>query len=312
MGIGNAAGGSRRPARSAPAHYPSWGLGTESIAEINPAAVTSLPLMGIGNQLPPVRDEPVFHHSLPLMGIGNHRRPTRRPSWRSPHYPSWGLGTHQRRPNAAQHLLLITPHGDWEHPPPPGQMIGTSNSLPLMGIGNRRTLPAPRRPAPAHYPSWGLGTPTRRAPTAPSRPHYPSWGLGTTCPPVAQQPRPPLITPHGDWEHSFSRRARVRPSAAHYPSWGLGTPAPSPRSPTGGHPHYPSWGLGTRSTRTSTSSPSGSLPLMGIGNEIVSGADAQPYVSLPLMGIGNSGLAGQTPQHPRSHYPSWGLGTRWT
>ena len=74
-----------------------------------------------------------------------------------------------------------------------------------------------------------------------------------------------------------------------------------------------------------------SLPLMGIGNRrgLVDERRVEPLItphgdweratpapvtwpppgSLPLMGIGNSGPHGRTPQHPRSHYPSWGLGT---
>ena len=146
MGIGN-----RRlsgsPKAMGSTHYPSWGSGTQALADMGVSMLDSLPLMGIGNDasdIVPV-DSPVDSLplmgignsqrvrvspaagmlSLPLMGIGNRPAPLRYRRPRSPHYPSWGSGTRD------------------ELDPPDGRL---PHSLPLMGIGNpRRPKPMPSR-----------------------------------------------------------------------------------------------------------------------------------------------------------------------
>ncbi len=215
---------SRRGTGPPRTHYPSWGLGTEVVGHhgervhelITPhgdwepfhnvveAKVLrgSLPLMGIGNPdllgvAPPPLDELITPHgdwepgkpdkrrgrdhlSLPLMGIGNPL---------------------EDAPGRMSRAVLITPHGDWEPPSQRSMIVPAACSLPLMGIGN----PGPGRssclPSAPHYPSWGLGTRTRR-----------------------RRPRSPgrLITPHGDWEPP-ARIARCRSCSVHsLPLMGIG------------------------------------------------------------------------------------------
>ena len=54
---------------------------------------------------------PIFH-SLPLMGIRNNLDDLCHDFVPVPHYPSWGLGITNTVTMSAQHLDLITPHGD--------------------------------------------------------------------------------------------------------------------------------------------------------------------------------------------------------
>ena len=96
--------------------------------------------MGIGNFPPGAADGQDICSSLPLMGIGN-------PVWYAAdydpetgaHYPSWGSET-RPRPNDA--------------------LLPSVDSLPLMGIGNMRSMSL-YAVAATHYPSWGSETPPR-------------------------------------------------------------------------------------------------------------------------------------------------------
>ena len=145
-------GGERR------AHYPSWGLGTELPDWDSVSAVLSLPLMGIGNLMPPDR----MMTSLSLItphGDWEHSCYALRRRVCHPHYPSWGLGTTvSRTANTVEVASLpLMGIGNPRFPafPPPL----SENSLPLMGIGNEPRRVSAVHHVQAHYPSWGLGTP---------------------------------------------------------------------------------------------------------------------------------------------------------
>ena len=182
MGIGNRALISRSLVRET-AHYPSWGSGT-SFRSRSPDRID---------------------FSLPLMGIGNYRHPgLRRPAEPS-HYPSWGSGTQEVRADGVwtvytslplmgigngihlgiphEVLVLITPHGDREHPGTRCSSSGSGPSLPLMGIGN-----------------W--------APSSSSNASFafslPLMGIGNVRARQAAYRETQLITPHGDREPPYS------------------------------------------------------------------------------------------------------------
>ena len=76
-------------------HYPSWG--SETGCEVR---AHSLPLMGIGNMMPQIRQCRISSDfSLPLMGIGNQiERPAPSPGLPQSHYPSWGSETRWHDP----------------------------------------------------------------------------------------------------------------------------------------------------------------------------------------------------------------------
>ena len=140
--------------------------------------------------------------SLPLMGIGNNIGPGTTSSSSPSHYPSWGSGTVARKvgqarraeahyPSWGSGTLTIRPRpdsGEQAHYPSWGS--GTSHhrarkgvvmtSLPLMGIGND-----------GEEPPGEDQTPTS---------HYPSWGSGTSATELSLHAVIPLITPHGDRE----------------------------------------------------------------------------------------------------------------
>ena len=86
-----------QPAADCPgisAHYPSWGLETAGQSQAARSTTRSLPLMGIGNVVNPIRVAAV-PDLITLMGIGNP--------------PGAGL--------TARTGKLITPHGDWKPRP---------------------------------------------------------------------------------------------------------------------------------------------------------------------------------------------------
>ena len=178
-----------------------------------------------------------------------------------------GIGNHAQIPAPiVQHLVLITPHGDWE----------------------RAVCQFPVVPHQPHYPSWGLGTRLALRSLLPySRlitPHG-DWELGRTAMEViAATTSLPLM---GIGNPPLGAGADVKGRRAHYPSWGLGTRSASPSAPAShvslplmgignpsppppdvavSLPHYPSWGLGTGTHGTHTANADTSLPLMGIGN----------------------------------------------
>ena len=73
MGIGNYHR-VRRIVLREEAHYPSWGLETNTTWQIRTPSVSfSLPLMGIGNPITGAVETHGLSDSLPLMGIGNPR-----------------------------------------------------------------------------------------------------------------------------------------------------------------------------------------------------------------------------------------------
>ena len=312
MGIGNVTGRPAQVARSSCRlitphgdweHRPTVTMRTTSRS--------SLPLLGIGNKQPPPchrRDlvlitphgdwEPAAWSAsraassahYPSWGLGTRR--SRRWGWvRWPaHYPSWGLGTRKARHREPRHLVLITPHGDWEPTWSARRSRSPGCSLPLMGIGNLTLGGEVTEKDVASLPLMGIGNCSRRSGCAAARTaHYPSWGLGTHGRRQRGRRVVHLITPHGDWERSRPGWTRPR-LRAHYPSWGLGTavadrlrqagqaslplmgignPLPSRRRSAAPATHYPSWGLGTiRAASWYLWRMSASLPLMGIGNPL--------------------------------------------
>ena len=208
-------------------------------------------------------------------------------------------------------LKLITPHGDWK----PRWFTKSSTiscaSLPLMGIGNKRTgcisLPC------ISLPLMGIGNAGLEPESGPPQiTSLPLMGIGNFLPAdKLRQPVEHLITPHGDWK--LRRRLLLaRSRHAHYPSWGLETRcrrppgAPMDRWPT----HYPSWGLETSSPSTSLVCSTVSLPLMGIGNTACSCTFRLPVEAhYPSWGLETRCPARRSPSATWSHYPSWGLET---
>ena len=197
--------------------------------------------------------------------------------------------------------LLITPHGDRKLPfVGAANAGGSSASLPLMGIGNKRGKHGKDRYWSSHYPSWlDRKTPPKCCSLSSSGPSLPLMGIG----------------------NGNEGRALVAKvfAGAHYPSWGSETV------------------VGWPGLAPSQAYPSFSLPLMGIGNvsetrRYLTGcvrnlitphgdrkrqsrmSEVRPplsiHCSLPLMGIGNFYL--RRDRHRIrlcSHYPSWGSET---
>ena len=159
------------------------------------------------------------------------------------------------------------------------------HSLPLMGIGNAAAAAASERRASFSLPLMGIGNPRRR------RQH---------------RPRPPLITPHGDWERADRALAGGRPGQLITPHGDWERPGRWPGRPSAGA-HYPSWGLGTAAPALLPCRSPSSLPLMGIGNPECRWARARRPPSLPLMGIGNASDAPHRPHASRS-LPLMGIG----
>ena len=214
-------------------------------------------------------------------------------------------------PEQARGVVLITPHGDREHGRLHGAQIQSVDSLPLMGIGNSTSNAPNRSKAWTHYPSWGSGTRLRTLRTARKHglitPHgdrepdgqtlgshpifrsLPLMGIGNAGAGRRQRYRLHLITPHGDRE--LERPTRVVQAL---------------------EPHYPSWGSGTGVDSALKRGTDNSLPLMGIGNTPQDATldNMALFLSLPLMGIGNPTLRSCAAATSRSHYPSWGSGTR--
>ena len=257
---------------------------------------TSLPLMGIGNGRGAAGRELDIGDSLPLMGIGN------RNCGRRDHVP----------------LLLITPHGDRKrrrsaccagrsaaHYPSWGSetrrharngVAITTDSLPLMGIGNPSSAPSPRRGRAAHYPSWG--SETRSIPRRASRiirAHYPSWG-SETCGSRGRR-RAARATHYPSWGsetvhtgtvhaiatislplmgigNAWMHRSRYSGSLCSLPLMGIGNPLAALTVDATAAAHYPSWGSETSPLCTSLPCAMSSLPLMGIGN--IRGAATRP------------------------------------
>ena len=234
------------PARCSPRwcapHYPSWGLGTGRSSRVRPDTKHSLPLMGIGNfERPAPSRTPCA--SLPLMGIGNRyagqhlgdsrelitphgdweprsAAPDRRR--RTSHYPSWGLGT-----------VLVA---DFPEP-------ASRSSLPLMGIGNPRSLDDPRRHH-ASLPLMGIGNAVKPETRLDGPDSLPLMGIGNPADAMREWVVTDLITPHGDWEPADLAEAAAKQAALITPH---GDWEPERTSgPASAHsPHYPSWGLGT-------------------------------------------------------------------
>ena len=208
---------------------------------------------------------------------------------------------------------LITPHGDREPVRRERLARAAVDSLPLMGIGNRRCPGVRRRGTHTHYPSWGSGTRApEAAPASTFRSHYPSWGSGTLDPGRREGEPVPLITPHGDREQAPTCLSGTSLICS-LPLMGIGNqphlqqpldllhlitphgdrePGAAAHGATTLHAHYPSWGSGTSLIFSALGlSVTASLPLMGIGNPWRRHRFKAPGIcSLPLMGIGNAGV----------------------
>ena len=205
-------------------HYPSWGLETiDPVPEIW-RRVDSLPLMGIGNPRVARQGAPV----LDLITPHGDWKPACGASGRScarSHYPSWGLETD--RPAGLSHATS-------SHYPSWGLETSTrtriarsqsSDSLPLMGIGNSHGAPEIRdiavhiadlitphgdwkhsakgRPYRPRYslPLMGIGNLKACEASRRESSSLPLMGIGNHCRRrPAQGTTPTLITPHGDWK----------------------------------------------------------------------------------------------------------------
>ena len=161
-------------------HYPSWGSVTPAGDGPRREIGDSLPLMGIGNEADIDGDEDVdwWDSHYPSWGSVTVRRRAQQKAPVFPHYPSWGSVTGRRE--QPHHRQGDTHYPSWGSVT--GEVVGLahgcfSNSLPLMGIGNR--------------PGPGPGRLLARA-------HYPSWGSVTPALPAPRRDPGPLITPHGD------------------------------------------------------------------------------------------------------------------
>ena len=256
--------GSARPGPSA--HYPSWGSGTTTpIRTFRSRGSSSLPLMGIRNcsataafWSPNSTHYPSWGSGTPTSGLTIHAS-------RRSHYPSWGSGTRRKRLCHRKVLWLTTPHGDQERPAVPVRAqrprllttphgdqeplggaedrVHGPNSLPLMGIRNRRFKASVMVASPTSLPLMGIRNERLEAePRALLR----------------------LTTPHGDQERAPASTSATR-AQSHYPSWGSGTPA-ARAGAARRRAHYPSWGSGTGPSPDSIVVPTSSLPLMGIRN----------------------------------------------
>ena len=185
---------------------------------------TSLPLMGIGNEIRPVSED---LENLLITPHGDREPGRHRPPQAAlgPHYPSWGSGT---MPPARSIRLDKSHYPSWGS----GTLLTlmgsnrTTNSLPLMGIGNAAIRPHGNDEGKAHYPSWGSGTFRRR------RGH---------SDPVR------LITPHGDRE-PVSLDQSANNSLHSLPLMGIGNDPIDAADRTPRTSHYPSWGSGTPPT----------------------------------------------------------------
>ena len=153
------AGGVRRGA----AHYPSWGSGTSHRGWPRPSHPKEL-------TTPHGDREP----SRAMGRRFDWRRSTHYPSWGSgtsassalswcppvTHYPSWGSGTAGRPWTMRPSTKLTTPHGDRERLPHLLLRFERSScSLPLMGIGNRRSSRPLSVTTSSSLPLMGIGNP---------------------------------------------------------------------------------------------------------------------------------------------------------
>ena len=170
-----------------PAHYPSWGSGTNTVlagAErrrelITPHGDRELEpgddVVVAGAQLiTPHGDRERrswlcsrfrFSCSLPLMGIGNGCADRPKPEAKHPHYPSWGSGTPyggRFRRNAR-----ISHYPSWGSGTQKSSVLEAAirDSLPLMGIGNSIKDHVPSE-IPCSLPLMGIGNPARERASA--------------------------------------------------------------------------------------------------------------------------------------------------
>ena len=136
-------------------------------------------------------------------------------------------------------FVLITPHGDRKRDGQEQSQEVSQDSLPLMGIGNDRSL------HPSHYPSWGSETRgLAEGPAGTRSAHYPSWGSETGA---VQR------------ELDYLKRS--------LPLMGIGNAGRSTLFPGSLPAHYPSWGSETNKEIPNLGRyENDSLPLMGIGN----------------------------------------------
>ena len=183
MGIGNSSCHASSPGHCRSAHYPSWG--SETCAA---GAVAGDVPPGDAALITPHGDRKRCRSDSGPHGPGSHY-----PSWGSEtrsiwrrsakrsrsHYPSWGSETRCAR--CAVRSGRCSHYPSWGSETSPGTVIhpAPADSLPLMGIGNIRSLPRVRSPRSTHYPSWGSETPACSSPSKPSTSHYPSWGSET-------------------------------------------------------------------------------------------------------------------------------------
>ena len=228
--------------------------------------------------------------------------------------------------------MLITPHGDRKRSASRQSAVPVADSLPLMGIENRRRN-CRRRPARGtHYPSWGSktiqdvvakpglqncslplmgieNTVTAAPASRRCRISLPLMGIENEHgQPDARRCDYDLITPHGDRKLVGSGTTGAR-TTAHYPSWGSKTRARRAVPDTEIWPSLPLMGIENRPNAVPACLPAcPSLPLMGIENEPVVRWIEQRYpVSLPLMGIENHRNNILDRSHARNSLPLMGI-----
>ena len=274
-------------------------------------------------------------YSLPLMGIWNFQNPSKLGKFVKPHYPSWGFGTGDGYSAKEAIQQLITPHGDLEPASRarPGRRIAAS--LPLMGIWNSIRNAPGRRRAQLITPHGDLELEVYAPDLTLEDNSLPLMGIWNARASAASPDSALLlITPHGDLEPEGGIAVEGSPSSAHYPSWGFGTRGPALHRRTVRYCSLPLMGIWNKLAPGGVGGVAhSSLPLMGIWNRLATPSYPQALKnSLPLMGIWNGDgevdlrrgrqhlitphgdleprRRGACCPASRSHYPSWGFGTR--
>ena len=203
-------------------------------------------------------------------------------------------------------------------------------SLPLMGIGNGRTSPGRRAPDSAHYPSWGLETPTPTTLSVAVAFSLPLMGIGNGTLLRHGVQRPVLITPHGDWKlgrtfmagspqmyslplmgigNKKELAALAITLSVSLPLMGIGNSPNRLPSCRRGSAHYPSWGLETRAIRVKRSASWTHYPSWGLETQRTPDEAQEPRELITPHGDWKPGTAGRAGSPWPSHYPSWGLET---
>ena len=314
-------------------HYPSWGSGTVLTAT---GGSTDTQLITPHGDRELTRSHGTRTGGQYLITPhGDREPPAARVEMRQmePHYPSWGSGTQQVVAYTQMVLQLITPHGDRElwfdqsdstlkHSliTPHGdreRKLATSPcslfgvSLPLMGIGNLAGVRARCPQVELITPHGDREQEDGQGPHEAGGRSLPLMGIGNPAPfgvVLGDFNSLPLMGIGNVPEGRRQRRYRQ----PHYPSWGSGTWTSSPRTRLRRRAaHYPSWGSGTCDAPEFEALADGLITPHGDREPSSRArAHARRAGSLPLMGIGNTRSSRTTRPPRRTHYPSWGSGTR--